>query len=133
MIASLDLNPLICTNPSVAYHLLIALLTLPPARLSTHSISIYLDVLRHLPPTLPSFDILGRLIRDPAVVTDFTTGGTTTVADLVREEVLGRFVHECTKWLDNAEREEQEGLISDDRFAKGVQHASLSTLPQSGP
>ena len=40
----------------------------------------------------------------------------------MRVEVLGRFVHESINWLDCAEREEREGLISDDRFAKGVQN-----------
>ena len=44
------------------------------------------------------------------------------MAELVRVEVLGRFVHESINWLDCAEREEREGLISDDRFAKGVQN-----------
>jgi len=39
-----------------------------------------------------------------------------------RTEVLGRFIFESVNWLDAAEREEREGLISDDRFAKGVQN-----------
>jgi hypothetical protein len=37
-------------------------------------------------------------------------------------EVLGPFIHQCILWIDRAEREEREGLISDDRFAKGVQN-----------
>ena len=37
-------------------------------------------------------------------------------------EVLARFVHETINWLNRAEREEREGNISDDHFAKGVQH-----------
>jgi len=53
---------------------------------------------------------------------DSVTGGKTTVADVVRAEALGGFVHEGIRWLENAEREEREGLISDDRFAKGVQN-----------
>jgi hypothetical protein len=39
-------------------------------------------------------------------------------------EVLGRFIHEAINWLERAEREEREGNISDDRFAKGVQNVN---------
>ena len=58
-------------------------------------------------------------MRDQTVV---SVPGYGSVAELVRVEVLGRFVHESINWLDCAEREEREGLISDDRFAKGVQN-----------
>ena len=92
------------------------------------SIDTYLHVLRHLPPTLPTFDLLGRLLRDSTVVTDSSTGGRTTIADLVRHEVLGWFLHESMEWLDHAEQEEREGNISDDRFAKGVQNVRASSL-----
>jgi hypothetical protein len=39
-------------------------------------------------------------------------------------EVLGRFIHEGIEWVERAEREEREGLVSDDRVAKGVQNVS---------
>ncbi|KAF7976560.1 hypothetical protein HWV62_6223 [Athelia sp. TMB] len=137
MITSLDLTPLIAHNPTLAHPLLIALLTHPqlnaqsqnPKEPTRLNVSAYLDVLKHMPPTLPSFDLLGRLLRDPTSVpwSSMPSGGegesgTTTVADLVREEVLGRFIHEGINWLDKAEQEEKDGLIADDRFAKGVQN-----------
>ena len=43
-------------------------------------------------------------------------------------EVLGRFIHEAINWLERAEREEREGNISDDRFAKGVQNVIPSFI-----
>ena len=92
------------------------------ALLSQPSIETALDVLRRLPPTLPTFDLLGRLLRDSTVITDITTGGRTTVADLVCSEVLGWFLHEAIQWLDTAEEDERAGNISDDRFAQGVQN-----------
>ena len=49
-------------------------------------------------------------------------GGRTTVADLVRTDVLGWFLHGCITWLDRAEELERAGETSDDRFAKGVQN-----------
>ena len=54
-----------------------------------------------------------------------------TVADVVRMEVLGPFIHQCVLWIERAEREEREGLISDDRSAKGVQNVCIQffTLP----
>jgi hypothetical protein len=55
-----------------------------------------------------------------------------TVADVVRMEILGPFIHQCVLWIERAEREEREGLISDDRSAKGVQNVctQLFTLPR---
>jgi hypothetical protein len=122
MITSSDLGPLISNNPMLAHPVIVALLTQPPSKLTSLGLSTYLDVLKHMPPTLSSFDLLGRLLHDPTEITDFTTGGRITVADLICIEVLGRFIHESINWLDNAEREEREGLVSDDRFAKGVQN-----------
>lgn len=128
MIASLDLQPLICNNPSIAYNVLIAILSVPRT-----SLAVYVDVLQSLPPILPSFDIMSRLLTESTVIDPRPSGSTDntslstkiTVADLVRTEVLGRFVHECIRWLDNAENEEEEGLINDDRVAKGAQNVSL--------
>jgi len=122
MITSLDLSPLISHNPTLAHPLFVALLTSSsisdsnPASTQSPGLSTWIEVLPHLPPTLPTFDLLGHLLRD------YTLIGNTTVADLVRSEVLGRFIHESINWLDHAEQEEREGLISDDRFPKGVQN-----------
>ncbi|THH17684.1 hypothetical protein EW146_g3180 [Bondarzewia mesenterica] len=118
IITSVDLPPLIAHNPTLAHPLLVALLSQPPSKANLQGPSTYLNVLARLPPTLPSFDILGRLLRDTTPVIDVATGGTTTIADIVRADALGRFIHEGIQWLDNAEKEAQEGLISDDRFEK---------------
>ncbi|KAF8126289.1 hypothetical protein EV363DRAFT_1268546 [Boletus edulis] len=120
MITSMDLPSIVANNPNLAYQLFLALFT--AANTQSQGPYPYLDVLMRLPPTLPSFDLLVRLLQDTSTVIDPATGGKTTVADIVRVEALGRFIHESIKWLDNAEREELEGLISDDRFAKGAQN-----------
>ena len=83
-------------------------------------------MLPFLPPSLTSMDVMGRLLHDKTFINKIP--GYSTVADLVRMEVLGRFIHECINWLEHAEREEKEGLISDDRFAKGVQNVSLIAI-----
>ncbi|KAI0632790.1 hypothetical protein C8Q77DRAFT_1119739 [Trametes polyzona] len=118
VVTSVDLPGIIANNASLAHPLVSAILAAEPEQ----GPDTYLDVLRHLPPTLPSFDLMGRLLRDTTMVTDIVTGGRTTIADLVRTEVLGWFIHECVSWLDRAEQDEREGNISDDRFAKGVQN-----------
>lgn len=117
IVTSHDLPPLIAHNPTLAHPVLAALLAQP-------SIDTHLDVLRHLPPTLPTFDLLGRLLHDSTAIADTATGGRTTIADLVQSEVLGWFLHESIQWLDKAEEDERAGNISDDRFAKGVQNVS---------
>jgi CCR4-NOT transcription complex subunit 11 len=118
MLISIDLPPIVAHNPTIATPLLISLLTHPPSDAS----GAYLDVLAQLPPTLPTFDVFGRLLRDTTPVMDSITGRNVTVADVVRMEVLGPFIHQCILWIDHFEREEREGLISDDRFAKAVQN-----------
>jgi len=118
VLISLDLPPIIAHNPTIATPLLSSLLSLPPSDAS----GAFLDVLTQLVPTLPTFDVIGCLLRDTTSATDSITGGKVTVADIVRMEVLGPLIHQCILWLDCAEREERDGLISDDRFAKGVQN-----------
>lgn len=117
MVTSVDLPGIIANNPLIAHPLVSALL----AADSEEGPDTHLDVLRRLPPALPSFDLMGRLLRDATAITDGATGGRTTIADLVRTEVLGWFIHECVAWLDRAEQDERAGNVSDDRFAKGVQ------------
>ncbi len=126
LITPFDLPSIVTHNPTLAHPLFVALLSVTTsadaADLSLPSP--FLDVLPTLPPTLPSFDLMGRLLRDPTTAAD----GTTSVADLVRSEVLGRFILECINWLDHAEIQEKEGLINDDRFAMGVQHVGVSSF-----
>ena len=86
-------------------------------------ISQFPDVIPLLPPSLMSADVMGRLLHNKTFINKIP--GYLTVVDLVRMEVLGRFIHECINWLEHAEREKKEGLISDDRFAEGVQNVSL--------
>ncbi|KAL1937911.1 hypothetical protein VTO73DRAFT_12661 [Trametes versicolor] len=117
MVTSVDLPGIIANNPLIAHPLVSALL----AADSEEGPDTHLDVLRRLPPALPSFDLMGRLLRDATAIMDGATGGRTTIADLVRTEVLGWFIHECVSWLDRAEQDERAGNVSDDRFAKGVQ------------
>ncbi|TBU29758.1 hypothetical protein BD309DRAFT_961631 [Dichomitus squalens] len=118
LITSVDLPSILATNPALGHPLVAALL----CSANDTGPEPFLDVIKRLPPILPSFDLIGRLLRDSTGVADVTTGGRTTIADLVRTEVLGWFVHECVAWLDRAEQDEREGNISDDRFAKGVQN-----------
>lgn len=121
VITSLDFSPIVVRNPNIAHPLFVGLLN--NASDDNNNISHFLDILPYLPPSLASLDLMGRLLRDQTYI---KVSGYSTVADLVRMEVLGRFIHECINWLERAEREEKEGLISDDRFAKGAQNVRFS-------
>jgi hypothetical protein len=153
ILTSSDFSSLAAHNAALAHPLLVALLSarstssqgaglstasgfntdLTPLNSSQQALA-WLDVLTTIPPTLPSFDLFGRLLRDTTQVPDPTALRVrhepstpipiTTVADLVRTEVLGRFILSAIEWLDAAEQDEREGLIADDRFAKGLQHVS---------
>ena len=168
MLTSLDLAPIIAYNTTLAHPLFVALLLAPPPTPSSSEFdeaeddlefpstttsripfttSMHLHVLTSLPPSLPTFDLLGRLLRDdteiPGLVKDgsgsgavngkVNGGGKTngtghrngkpmTVSELVKSEVLGKFVSSSVEWLERAERDEKEGRVSDDRFSKGVQN-----------
>jgi hypothetical protein len=111
MVTSLDLALLISNNPTLAYPLFISLLVQFSSKLNLQRLSAYLDALKYMPPTLSSFDLLGRLLRDPTEIADFTSGGRTTGADLV-----------------SSEREEREGLLSDGRLGKGVQNVGIPNV-----
>ncbi|KAF7375028.1 hypothetical protein MSAN_00388900 [Mycena sanguinolenta] len=161
LLAPADLAPLVATNPALAAGVIGALLAVGPptdgqngADLIAAGVlngsessgehtpgmkaSAILSVLVRLPPMLPTFDVLGRLLRDTRAVAtaddenlkfgDDINGigangnGIPTIADLIRKEVLGRFVAASIDWIDNAEREEREGRVSEDTWAQGVVH-----------
>lgn len=90
VITSIDLPSILATNLALGHPLMTALL----ASTSETGTEPYLDVLKHLPPILLSFGLIGRLLRNLTGVADFTTGGRTTIADRIRTEVLGWFLHE---------------------------------------
>ena len=85
----------------------------------------YLDALRRLPPVLPSFDVIGRLVRDPTVIQNASTQTSSTVADIIRSEVLGGFLLNCMNWIERAQQEASEGLVQDDRVAKSIRNVRL--------
>ncbi|KAJ7773073.1 hypothetical protein B0H16DRAFT_1713979 [Mycena metata] len=142
LLAPADLAPMVATNPALAAAVVGALLaTVPvstPAGPDTNGFNLgtgerggmgtaaILAALVRLPPTLPTFDVLGHLLRDgrTAVSVDEATDteGLSTIADLIRTDVLSRFVAASIDWLDNAEREEREGRASEDTWAQGVVH-----------
>nr|GAT57148.1 predicted protein [Mycena chlorophos] len=119
LITQPDLASLSAHNPNLAAPLFASFLSGSAASpAGTHAA---LSALCDLPPTLPTFDLLGRLLRDETPL-----GGAGapyyTVGALVRTEVLGRFVAQSISTLEAAERAEREGRVSVDRFAQGVQH-----------
>jgi hypothetical protein len=61
-----------------------------------------------------------------------TTRVPMTVGEAIKSETLGYFLHECVSWLDTAEVEERQGLVSEDIFAKGVQNVGRLSPLASG-
>lgn len=121
VVTSEDIPLIISKNPSIATPLLISMLTLSNPS-SSDVRSMCFDALIHLPPTLNSFDVVGSLLRDKTPMSLGTACIPTTIGEAIKSETLGYFLHECISWLDTAEVEERQGLVSEDRFAKGVQN-----------
>jgi hypothetical protein len=59
-----DVAPIISHKPTLAHLLFVAAL-LTCSNPDSNLPSLFLDVLAYLPPTLPTFDLMGRLLRDP--------------------------------------------------------------------
>ncbi|VDB95394.1 unnamed protein product [Peniophora sp. CBMAI 1063] len=116
ILTSYDLSRVVAFNPNLAHPLLVSALS-KGEEIAENCI----EVLSNLPPTMPSLDVIGRLLRDNTAVHD-AANGNTTIADIVRLDVLGRFVSNAVQWLEEAEADERAGLVSDDRFAQGVQN-----------
>jgi len=116
-----NLTELIELNPTLGYVATIALLKGNPSASEKQLEHFdYLDALRRLPPALPSFDVMGRLLRDQTVIQSISTDMPCTVADIIRAEVLGGFLLNCMNWIEHAEQEALDGLVNDDRIAKAI-------------
>ncbi|KAL0572483.1 hypothetical protein V5O48_009470, partial [Marasmius crinis-equi] len=114
MITPFDLAPVIGWNSTLAHPLCVALITASSSSTQEGTgtghleeeedgetgMSPFLEVLTTLPPTLATFDLMGREVRD-----------------LIKARVLGPFVSGCIRWLEDAEREERGGS---DRGVVGV-------------
>lgn len=124
-INAFNLTELIERNPTLGYVATIALLKGQSSDYEKQSEHFdYLDALRRLPPALPSFDVMGRLLRDQTVIQGNSPDISCTVADIIRSEVLGGFLLNCMNWIEHAEQEALNGFVSDDRVAKSVQNVS---------
>ncbi|KAF7314730.1 hypothetical protein MKEN_00947000 [Mycena kentingensis (nom. inval.)] len=117
LITQSDLASVCAYNPNIAATLFCALLAGP-----TVHIHAALTTLVDLPPTLPTFDVLGRLLRDETPLLSDATPSSYTVGAFVRAEVLGAFISRSIAALERAEAAEREGRVSVDLFAQGVQH-----------
>ncbi|EPS94186.1 hypothetical protein FOMPIDRAFT_124092 [Fomitopsis schrenkii] len=102
-LAAVDLPSLISRQPHDRAPLLAALLSSCTA--NRQDPAVCLEALMHLPPILLSFDLIGKLLRDPTTVPKTTTGGKTTIAawagdvELAEETSDDRFAGACNTYL----------------------------------
>ncbi|KZS95385.1 hypothetical protein SISNIDRAFT_483622 [Sistotremastrum niveocremeum HHB9708] len=110
-----DLPALITHNPMIAHPFLVWILqsSMPQAAQKE-----YVDEIKSLPPTLSSFDFIGRLVMDQTPLG--SVEATYYVADVIVINVLAGFVHGCIEWIEREEREiEMTGKI-DDKLEKAI-------------
>ncbi|KAF5382813.1 hypothetical protein D9757_007313 [Collybiopsis confluens] len=141
VITPLDLASIVTLNSDVAYPLFVEMLI---ASISSPSNYLeLLEILPYLPPSLSTFDIMGRLLRDtrlipfPPAIPLLRADGyhddqisdndeRIPLKNLVYSQVLGRFIHECIERLEREERERLEGpggnSDGDDAWGRGVRN-----------
>ena len=122
VLSASDIPTLVANNPTIAYPYIISALRATPTEVALHNVSTYSDALKTLPPTLTTFDVLGRLLRDNTPISVVHLGVEITVSHFVRTEVFGPFVLNAIEWIERVEKDEAEGLVNDDRAAKAVQN-----------
>ncbi|KZV99211.1 hypothetical protein EXIGLDRAFT_725845 [Exidia glandulosa HHB12029] len=67
-------------------------------------------------PRLPGLSALGF----DGGVRSSIAASSSTVGEVARADALGGFISGCIAWIEMAERDEREGLVADDRVARGV-------------
>ena len=100
-------------NPDLVKAFIIQLLSNSTA---TDALDTYLDALATLPPTLPSLELLSKLLREPGVV-----------AQTIKSEALGRFCTRAVTRLDELELRKKAGDGQvDEAVSRGVEVVSPS-------
>lgn len=81
------------------------------------------DAIAGLRPTMANFDLIAKLLQDYTRLYD----GRETVAGVVRETALGRFLEGCETEIERQEALEGPGGVAmDSPCAIAVQHVSLA-------
>jgi len=113
-----DLPGLVTHNPGIAHQLIALLIASHPDQRSE-----YMAVLGSLPPALPSFDVMGRLLKESRQM-QVEGGHQFAVGAVVRSEVLNQFLHSCVEWIDKreAQSQDQEDATLDDSLEKATEH-----------
>jgi hypothetical protein len=113
-----DLPYIIAQNPTVAFHILSRLI----ARSTPEGQNLCFDAIAGLRPTMANFDLIAKLLQDYTRLYD----GSETVAGVVRETALGRFLESCEAEIERQEALEGPGGVAmDSPCAIAVQHVSL--------
>ncbi|GJJ09285.1 hypothetical protein Clacol_003507 [Clathrus columnatus] len=81
----------------------------------------YLIALTELPPTIQSFNVIGKLLS-PSQSGQPISEELRRIATLIRTEVLGGFISGCIRWIEKADRDEKEGSVHDDRVATATRN-----------
>jgi hypothetical protein len=116
-----DLPYIINQNPNIAFHVLSRLI----ARSTLEGQNLCFDAIAGLRPTMANFDLIAKLLQDYTRLYD----GRETVAGVVRETALGRFLEGCEAEIERQEAVEGPGSIGmDSPCAIAVQHVSLAVL-----
>jgi hypothetical protein len=113
-----DLSYIIAQNPNVAYHILSRLIV----RSTPEGQNLCFDAIAGLRPTMANFDLIAKLLQDYTRL----YGGSETVAGVVREKALAKFLESCEADIERQEALEGPGGVAmDGPCAIAVQHVSV--------
>lgn len=126
----LFLAPITQHNPTLAEVFLLHLHTAHPDHRGT-----YIDALASLPPTLPSLDLISKLLREP--VSGAEEENDVSLGEVVRFDVLGRFWGQVVDQLDGLEVRRRAGSGGsgqvEEELARGVSIVRTVSLPPPPP
>jgi len=110
-----DLPYIIAQNPAIASHVLSRLI----ARSTPEGQNLCFDAIAGLRATMANFDLIAKLLQDYTRVYD----GSDTIAGVVREAAMGRFLESCEADIERQEAMEGPGGVAmDSPCAIAVHH-----------
>lgn len=114
------------------HNVILASVILTRVLCSPHPIGGYLEALRQLPPSLPTFDVIAKLLGSPVKFPEVPGDHPKTVGEFIKKFVLGGFITNCIAAIENSAMDESVPVEVGARNTKLVRHTASFVGVSSG-